>query len=203
MADEHPPMAAPRRPRNNGAVVAMCLTFVVGMAGMSYAAVPLYRMFCAATGYNGTTKRVEQVSDTILDRKVTVSFDANVAAGLPWAFTADQRDITMKIGETVEADFEIQNRSDKVSVGQARFNVSPMQAAAYFNKIQCFCFERTELKPGEERHIPVVFYIDPAIVQAAESSSVGTITLSYTFYPQDDAKPVAQNVVKAAGQKQL
>ena len=198
-----PVIPARSRPRNNGAVVGMCMAFVVGMAGMAYAAVPLYRMFCAATGYNGTTKRVEQVSDTILDRKITVSFDANVASGLPWKFISDQRDITMRIGETVQADFEIQNNSDKVSVGQARFNVTPMQAAAYFNKIQCFCFERTELKPGEKRQIPVVFYIDPAIVQAAESSSVGTITLSYTFYPQDDAKPVAQNAGGAAGQKQL
>ena len=186
----------PRRTRNNGAVVLTCLGVVAGMVGMAYAAVPLYRMFCAVTGYDGTTQRVEQASDVILDRNITVSFDANVASGLPWTFVSEQRDITMKIGETAQANCKIKNTSDKTTVGQARFNVTPFQSAAYFNKIQCFCFERTELKPGETREIPVVFYIDPEITKAVESESVGTITLSYTFYPQDDAKPVAANATK-------
>lgn len=200
MAEAH---QARQRPRNNGLVVLMCLAFVGGMGGMAYAAVPLYRMFCEFTGYNGTTQRVEQMSDVVLDRTMTVSFDQNVAPGLPWTFKADQRDITMKIGETVQVDFAVENVSDKPSVGQARFNVTPMQAAAYFNKVQCFCFERTELKPGEKREMPVVFYIDPEIAKAAETASIGTITLSYTFYPQDDTQPVAQNAVKPTGQKQL
>ncbi|MBB4064440.1 cytochrome c oxidase assembly protein [Gellertiella hungarica] len=201
MAEIPAPAQGPKG-RNNGMTVAVCLAFVAGMVGMSYAAVPLYRMFCEFTGYNGTTQRVEQVSDVVLDRDITVSFDPNVAAGLPWEFKAVQREVTMKIGETVQVDFTIHNDTDKPTVGQARFNVTPMQAAAYFNKVQCFCFERTELKPGESREMPVVFYIDPEIVKHVETDSIGTITLSYTFYPQDD-KPVAQNAVKAEGQKQL
>lgn len=192
MAD---PAGKAERPaaRNNGLVVGLCLAFVGGMVGMSFAAVPLYRMFCEFTGYNGTTQRVEQMSTEVLDRNVTVSFDPNVASGLPWAFKAVQREVTMKIGETVKVDFTVENTSDKPSVGQARFNVTPMQAAAYFNKVQCFCFERTELKPGEKRDMPVVFYIDPEIVKHVETNTVSAITLSYTFYPQDDEKPVAQN----------
>lgn len=189
--------------RNNAAVAVTCFGIVAGMVGMAYAAVPLYRMFCQFTGYDGTTQRVEQASDVILDRKVTVSFDTNVAPGLPWAFVSEEKDVTMRIGETVEAMFKIKNTSDKTTVGQARFNVTPFQSAAYFNKIQCFCFERTELKPGETREMPVVFYIDPEITKTVESESVGTITLSYTFYPQDDAKPVAQNAEKADDKKAL
>lgn len=192
-----------RPPRNNAAVVLTCLGIVGGMTGMAYAAVPLYRLFCQVTGYDGTTQRVEQASDVILDRKVTVSFDTNVSPGLPWAFVSEERDVTMRIGETVQANFKIKNTSDKTTVGQARFNVTPFQSAAYFNKIQCFCFERTELKPGETREMPVVFYIDPEITKAVESESVGTITLSYTFYPQDDAKPVARNAGKAEDSKEL
>ena len=189
--------------RNNAAVAVTCFGIVAGMVGMAYAAVPLYRMFCQFTGYDGTTQRVEQASDVILDRKVTVSFDTNVAPGLPWAFVSEENDFTMRIGETVEAMFKIKNTSDKTTVGQARFNVTPFQSAAYFNKIQCFCFERTELKPGETREMPVVFYIDPEITKTVESESVGTITLSYTFYPQDDEKPVARNSAASEDGKQL
>lgn len=203
MAEPVQPVAPRPRPRNNGLVVGLCLAFVGGMVGMSFAAVPLYRMFCEFTGYNGTTQRVEQVSDVVLDRDVTVSFDPNVAAGLPFEFKAVTREVTMKIGETVQVDFTIENKSDKPAVGQARFNVTPMQAAAYFNKVQCFCFERTELKPGEKRDMPVVFYIDPEIVKHVETNTVNAITLSYTFYPQDDVKPVAQNVDKVKAEDQL
>lgn len=202
MAESVQPNPSPA-PRRNGLVVGLCLAFVGGMVGMSFAAVPLYQMFCAVTGYNGTTQRVEQMSDVVLDKTVTVSFDPNVASGLPWEFKAVTREVTMKIGETVEVDFIIQNMSDKPTVGQARFNVTPMQSAVYFNKVQCFCFERTELKPGEKRDMPVVFYIDPEIVKHAETKTVNAITLSYTFYPQEDEKPVARNVEKVKTADQL
>ncbi|MDI7861427.1 cytochrome c oxidase assembly protein [Rhizobiaceae bacterium n13] len=178
-------------PRRNGAVVAMCLAFAGGMAGMSFAAVPLYNMFCRVTGYNGTTQRVEQVSDVVLDRRMTVTFDANVAAGLPWEFKPVQRDVKPRIGETVEVRFVAKNTSDKPTRGQAIFNVTPMEAGAYFNKVQCFCFTETELKPGETMEMPVVFYIDPDITKAVETKDIGTLTLSYTFYPHEGSKPVA------------
>ncbi|MGA1800920.1 cytochrome c oxidase assembly protein [Rhizobium sp. HT1-10] len=169
----------------------MCLSFVVGMGAMSYAAVPLYRMFCQVTGFNGTTQRVEQASTVILDRHVRVTFDANVASGVPWDFKAMQREVDPKIGETVMIKFVAENKSDQPTRAQAIFNVSPVEAGAYFNKVQCFCFNETDLAPGEKREMPVVFYIDPEITKAPETKDIGTMTLSYTFYPRDDAKPVA------------
>ena len=186
-----PAPAQPQKPRNNATVVAVCLFFVGGMVGMSYAAVPLYDMFCRVTGYNGTTQRVEQVSNVILDRDITVTFDANVAAGLPWEFKAVQREVKLKIGETVQVEFEARNVADVPTTGQAIFNVTPMAAGAYFNKVQCFCFTETELKPGETMKMPVVFYVDPEIVKTPETANIGTLTLSYTFYPREKSKPVA------------
>ena len=182
---------AETKPRNNGAVVAMCLAFVAGMTGMSYASVPLYRLFCQVTGYNGTVKKVEQVSSVILDKSMTVTFDANTASDLPWDFKPVQPAIDVKIGETVQVDFTATNTSKVPTKGQAVFNVTPMAAAAYFNKVQCFCFTETVLQPGETMTMPVVFYVDPDITKAAETKDIGTITLSYTFYPHGTEQPVA------------
>lgn len=190
--------------RNNGLIVLMCLSFVVGMGAMSYAAVPLYRMFCQVTGFNGTTQRVEQASTVILDQHIRVTFDANVASGVPWDFKPMQREVDPKIGETVMIKFVAENKSDQPTRAQAIFNVSPVEAGAYFNKVQCFCFNETDLAPGEKREMPVVFYIDPDITKAPETKDIGTMTLSYTFYPRDDAKPVASNEDPAkAGVKKL
>lgn len=186
--------SAPKKQgRNNGAVVLMCLSFVFGMGAMSWAAIPLYRVFCQVTGYNGTTQRVDQVSTTVLDRTMRVTFDANVAPGLQWDFKPVQREVNPKIGETIQVKFIAENHSDEVQRGQAIFNVTPGEAGVYFNKVQCFCFTETELKPGERLEMPVVFYIDPDITKAVESKDIHTITLSYTFYPKEGPKPVASN----------
>ncbi|OAV53861.1 cytochrome C oxidase assembly protein [Rhizobium sp. WYCCWR10014] len=179
--------------RNNGAVVMMCLSFVFGMGAMSYAAVPLYRIFCQVTGYNGTTQRVDQVSSVVLDRTMRVTFDANVAPGLQWDFKPVEREVNPKIGETIQVNFTAENRSNETQRGQAVFNVTPGEAGVYFNKVQCFCFTETDLKPGEKLDMPVVFYIDPEIVKAVESKNIHTVTLSYTFYPKEGPKPVASN----------
>ncbi len=178
--------------RSNRVVVGTCLAFVGGMVGMAYAAVPLYDMFCRVTGYNGTTQRVEQASDVILDEKVKVTFDANTSGGLPWEFKPVQRDIDIRIGETVQVMYKAKNLSSKPMTGQATFNVTPMQAGAYFNKVQCFCFTETTLQPGEEMEMPVVFFVDPDMVKAVETKDIKTLTLSYTFYPREPSKPVAQ-----------
>jgi cytochrome c oxidase assembly protein subunit 11 len=182
-----------RQGRNNGAVVMICLSFVFGMGAMSYAAVPLYRIFCQVTGYNGTTQRVDQVSSVVLDRTMRVTFDANVAPGLQWEFKPVEREVNPKIGETIQVNFTAENRSNETQRGQAVFNVTPGEAGVYFNKVQCFCFNETDLKPGEKLEMPVVFYIDPEITKAAESKSIRTVTLSYTFYPKEGPKPVASN----------
>ncbi|MBB4568465.1 cytochrome c oxidase assembly protein [Rhizobium leucaenae] len=184
---------ARRAGRNNGLVVAMCLSFVVGMGAMCAAAVPLYRIFCEVTGFNGTTQRVDQASSVILDKSIKVSFDANVAPGVPWDFKPMQKEVDPKIGETVEIKFLVENKSDQPTRGQAIFNVSPVEAGAYFNKVQCFCFNETDLAPGEKREMPVVFYVDPEITKAEETKTITALTLSYTFYPRDGAKPVASN----------
>ncbi|NVD38039.1 cytochrome c oxidase assembly protein [Ensifer sp. HO-A22] len=181
-----------QKQRSNGVIVGTCVAFVVGMTGMAYAAVPLYDMFCRVTGYNGTTQRVEQASDVILDEKVKVTFDANTSGGLPWEFKPVQRDIDVRIGETVQVMYRAKNLSSKPTTGQATFNVTPMQAGAYFNKVQCFCFTETTLQPGEEMEMPVVFFVDPDMVKAVETKDIKTLTLSYTFYPREPSKPVAQ-----------
>jgi cytochrome c oxidase assembly protein subunit 11 len=185
-----------KKDRANGVIVASCLAFAFGMVGMAYAAVPLYDMFCKVTGYNGTTKRVEQASDVILDRTIKVTFDANSAPGLPWDFKPVQREIELKIGETVQVKFEATNLSKKPTTGQAVFNVTPMAAGAYFNKVQCFCFTETTLQGGEKMEMPVVFFVDPEIVNTVETKGINTLTLSYTFYAREPSKPIAGLMVK-------
>jgi cytochrome c oxidase assembly protein subunit 11 len=182
--------------RNLGVLIA-CVVFVGAMIGMSYAAVPLYDLFCKVTGYNGTTKRVEQASSVILDEKIRVELDTNMASALGWDFKALDRSVTPRIGETVQVNFRISNDFNEAQTGRAVFNVTPMAAGAYFNKLECFCFTDLTLKPGESRDMPVVFFIDPEIVKYQETKDLKVITLSYTFYPSDKPKPVA--VLKADG----
>ena len=188
-----------RKERSNRVVAAVCLAFFGGMIGMAYAAVPLYAMFCQMTGYGGTTQRVEQYSDRVLDRKITVRFDANVSSGLPWDFKPVQRDMTMKIGETAEAHYTATNLFDTPTAGRATFNVTPEIAGSYFNKVECFCFTDTALKPGETLDMPVVFFVDPDIADVPELKDITTITLSYTFFPIEEEKPVAAAPQAEAG----
>ncbi|KQZ63276.1 cytochrome C oxidase assembly protein [Rhizobium sp. Root149] len=176
---------------NNSSILVGCVVFVAGMVGAAYASVPLYRLFCQVTGYNGTTQRVEQFSDTVLDQTVKVTFDANTSSGLNWEFKPVQNSVEPKIGETVQITYKATNKSPTPVTGTAVFNVTPMEAGAYFNKVQCFCFTETTLKPGETLEMPVVFFVDPEITKAEETKNIRTITLSYTFYPSQGAKPVA------------
>lgn len=177
--------------RSNRRIAVTCLAFVGGMVGMAYAAVPLYALFCQVTGYGGTTQRVEQYSDRVIDRKVTVRFDANVSGGLPWDFAPEQRSVTMKMGETVQVAYKARNIFDRPAQGRATFNVTPEMAGAYFNKVECFCFTDTTLNAGEELDMPVVFFVDPAIDDVPELKGMTTITLSYTFFPIEGEKPAA------------
>ncbi|MDH6230182.1 cytochrome c oxidase assembly protein subunit 11 [Mesorhizobium soli] len=184
-------MTSTKSQRTNKVIAGVCVAFVGGMVGMAYAAVPLYAMFCKVTGYGGTTQRVDQYSDRVLDQKVTIRFNANTSGGLPWDFKPVARDVTIKIGETTQAHYTATNHFDKPTYGRATFNVTPELAGAYFNKVECFCFTDTTLKPGETLDMPVVFYVDPDIVNVPELKDVKTITLSYTFFPIEGAKPVA------------
>lgn len=189
------------RDRLNRNVAVACVAVFVGMVGMSYAAVPLYRIFCQVTGYGGTTQRVDQYSDTILDQKITVRFDANTSAALPWDFKPKQRHVELRIGETTEIAYEATNLSSMPTTGTATFNVAPALAGAYFNKVQCFCFTEQELQPGQSYDMPVQFFIDPEIVNVPELKDLKTITLSYTFYPLHQESAEAPQPAAAKNQK--
>ncbi len=169
--------------RNNTTVAVMCLCVVAGMVALSFAAVPLYRVFCQLTGFAGTTQRADAPAARTLERMMTVQFDANVSAALPWKFTPAQRQITLQVGEQVLALYRAQNTSQLAITGTATFNVSPPSAGAYFNKVECFCFTEQSLKPGQAVDMPVTFFIDPDIEHDDDLRSLTTITLSYTFYP--------------------
>jgi cytochrome c oxidase assembly protein subunit 11 len=170
-------------------VAAACGLFAAGMVGMSFAAVPLYDWFCRTTGFGGTPMLATAAPDHALDRKVIVRFDANVAGGLPWRFTPERNSIEVRVGEVVTVNYTVRNESARETVGNATYNVSPPTVGAYFSKINCFCFTEQRLKPGEKREMPVVFFIDPKLVQDAEHDNLNTITLSYTMYRVRQSEP--------------
>ena len=175
--------------------VAMILTGVLaGMVGLTYAAVPLYRIFCEKTGFDGTPIRYEGGAAAIkpIDRTVTVTFNGDVNQGMPWAFYPKQNKIEARVGETYLAFFEAQNLSDKPITGRATFNVSPEPWGAYFVKIQCFCFNEQTLKPGEKVEMPVTFYLDPALAKDNLLNRMSDVTLSYTFFKATDQAPAAK-----------
>ena len=163
---------------------------VVGMIGLSFAAVPAYRAFCQITGWGGTTQRADDGADRILAREITVRFDATVSQGLAWRFKPEQLMQTLHIGETGLAFFEAENLSNKPVTGRASFNVSPAKAGKYFKKIECFCFTEQILQPGEKVSMPVTYFIDPALNDEKNLDDVQTITLAYTFFAWDDAPQV-------------
>ncbi len=159
----------------------MCAALAVMTTLTSYS-VTLYRLFCQATGANGTTQRVATSSTTHAAREVTVLFDTNVAPGLPWRFVPLQRSVKLHLGEESLAFFEAQNQSGRDMVGHAAFNVTPAKAGLYFKKIQCFCFSEERLGAGESAQMPVEFFVDPAIATDPGTADVDEITLSYTFF---------------------
>jgi cytochrome c oxidase assembly protein subunit 11 len=169
------------------ALTALALTgVIVGMVGLTAAAVPLYRLFCQVTGYGGTTQRADAPAGEALEQVITVRFNADVAQGLPWAFTPVERAIEVRIGEPRLAYYRARNDGDRPIVGSATFNVTPHKVGSYFSKIDCFCFEEQVLQAGETVDLPVSFYVDPAILEDPNTRDVDTITLSYTFFARED-----------------
>ncbi|HEY8268481.1 MAG TPA: cytochrome c oxidase assembly protein [Xanthobacteraceae bacterium] len=175
-----------------------CGAFVGVMLAVSFAAVPLYDWFCRTTGFDGTPLIARTAPKESIERKIIVRFDANVAPGLAWTFTPGQHEIEIKVGETLLVHYLAQNSAAQESIGTATYNVSPPVAAAYFNKLECFCFTEQRLKAGERIEMPVAFFLDPAIDKDRELDGIREITLSYTFFP---AKRRPEPVANIAGQQ--
>jgi cytochrome c oxidase assembly protein subunit 11 len=170
---------AEQKNKKTGRILALIGAFMLGLA---FAAVPLYRMFCEATGFNGTTQRADHAPGAVAGQ-VKVQFDANVHPGLPWRFEPEQTSVEVAPGAQTKIFYRAQNLSARAIVGQAVYNVSPDTVGKYFKKIQCFCFSEQTLQPGQKVDMPVVFFVDPKIKQDPDTKDVHEITLSYTFYP--------------------
>ena len=168
-------------------IALICGVGVMAMTGAAFAAVPLYRMFCQATGFDGTVMKADKAPDTILDRMVTIRFDTNVGEGLPMTFTAEQTTQRVRIGETGIAYFDVTNTSDKPIQARASYNVVPEYTGPYFQKLQCFCFDTQTIAAGQTRQFPIQYFVAPELATDREARGATEITLSYTFYPAKDA----------------
>jgi cytochrome c oxidase assembly protein subunit 11 len=170
----------------------IAVAVVAGMAGLAFAAAPLYDAFCRITGYGGTTREAASAPSRVLDRRIQVRFDANVAPGVPIEFAAKQTRESLRIGETGLAFYRIRNISDEAVTVRATYNVTPHLAGQYFAKLECFCFQDRVLAAGEEADLPVVFFVDPEIATDLDTREIGTITLSYTYF-RSTAAPQPEN----------
>jgi cytochrome c oxidase assembly protein subunit 11 len=165
-------------------VVTLSLGALLAMVGLVAASVPMYRLFCRVTGYDGATSVAVRAPGATA-RMVTVRFDASVAKGMPWRFQPDQREMRVHLGEQVLATYTATNTGPEPIVGTATFNVTPAKAGRYFDKIACFCFTEQRLEPGQSVEMPVTFFVDPALADDAFADEVQTITLSYTFFRKE------------------
>lgn len=171
--------------RKNRRAALVILAVVVGMAGLSFASVELYRLFCRVTGVGGQAFQEKPADGKILNREITVRFNTDVSPNLPWEFKADQAPVTLKIGQEAGISFTARNSSPKAIAGTALYNVTPAAAGKYFHKTQCFCFDYQLIAAGQSVHFPVVFYVDPAIADDRQLDDLKTITLSYSFFPAE------------------
>ncbi len=170
--------------KKNAKTLRIVLLAVFIMVGVSFAAVPLYNMFCRVTGWGGTTQVSESLPapEEVLDRVMTVRFDGNTARDLPWDFRPEEVSVDLKVGARGFTNFIAMNQSHQTTTGTALFNVTPLKAGKYFHKIQCFCFGEQSLGPDERVNMPVLFYVDPALKNDRNMDDVKTITLSYSFF---------------------
>jgi len=170
----------------NARTALMGVGVIAAMVGLTAASVPLYDWFCRVTGYGGTTQVADGAPVEVVDRTVTVRFNADVDPALGWRFEPVERSVEVQIGENRLAFYAAANPTDRPLVGTATFNVTPYDAGPYFSKIHCFCFEEQLLEPGERVEMPVSFYVDPAILDDPDTAELATITLSYTFFLSEE-----------------
>lgn len=171
-----------RGTRRNRRVAVVLASVVAGMVGLSFASVPLYRLFCQVTGYGGTTQVADAAPAAAAERMMEIRFNADTDPALPWRFQPAERAIEVRVGEEHLAFYEAENLSDRPITGTATFNVTPLKAGQYFSKIACFCFTEQRLEAGQRVDMPVSFFVDPAISEDPNLDDVRTITLSYTFF---------------------
>ncbi len=176
---------SPDKSSRNKRFLAGFLVLALSMVGAGYASVPLYNIFCQVTGYGGTTQTSTVSADEVLDRMVTVRFDASIARGLDWEFKPLQLEQTLRVGENGLARFRAVNHSDRPITGMATYNITPQKAGAYFVKLECFCFTEQTLQPGESIDMPVIYYVAPEIAKEKRLDDIKTITLSYTFFEKE------------------
>ena len=181
--------------KKNRRTMLMVSSIIFVMIALSFASVPFYRLFCQATGYGGTTKQVTKNISKVYDREITVRFNADVNPALPWNFKPEVKEIKVKVGADAIISFTAENKSKFPVVGTALYNVTPLKVGQYFDKTQCFCFDAQTLQPGQKAHLPVSFFIDPAIMADHEMDDIKTITLSYTFFKQ--SSPELEKAVKS------
>jgi len=175
--------------RKNKKILIGALGGVAFMIALTYASVPLYSMFCRVTGWGGTTQVIaENTSDKVYDRSITVRFNTDVARNMPWNFKPDLKSVRVNVGQDGLIAFTAHNWSKQPVTGTAIYNVTPLKAGKYFFKTQCFCFGEQTLTPGETQHMPVTFFVDPAILQDRDMDDVKTITLSYAFFRKDSTE---------------
>ena len=176
------------RTRRNTFLGAGLLAVILGMVGVSFAAVPLYRLFCQATGYAGTPETSGEAAPGAAAQRITVRFDANTNPGLPWRFYPDQASVTVPVGSEQIATYTARNEADRPVTGVATYNVTPEKVGRYFHKTACFCFNKQTLEAGQGMHFPLSFWVDPKIATDPDTRDVTAITLSYTFFHSlDDA----------------
>ncbi|MGH1398418.1 MAG: cytochrome c oxidase assembly protein [Alphaproteobacteria bacterium] len=168
--------------RKNARTGLTVLAVVIGMLTLAYASVPLYDLFCRVTGFGGTTQTAATLPNTVLDRTVTIKFNAQTNKNLPWNFKPQQREITVQLGQRGLTAYSATNMKSTPSTGTAIYNVTPLKAGKFFHKIQCFCFDEQTLGPKEQMDMPVLFFVDPAMDSDPNMDDVKTITLSYTFF---------------------
>ncbi len=197
-ADADNEQGAPRAPRHGLWAVGLA-GIAVAMVGASFAAVPLYRIFCQVTGYAGTIQRAGRPAGVVLGETMTVRFDSNVVPTLPWRFQPRQRSVTVKIGEPTLIYYRAENLSARDITGTATFNVTPAIVGSYFRKIECFCFTEQTLKAGEGRDMPVTFFIDPSIMDDSDAKAEHEVTLSYTFFPSGKPPGLAAKASEGKG----
>jgi len=193
-------MAESTMDKTHSRTAAWLIIVAFAMLGLGFASKPLYDTFCKVTGYGGTPQQAEENTSQILDRDIRVSFDSNVSNDLPWTFTPDVSHVDVKVGQSTLSYYKVTNNSKRPVTGIATFNVTPIKAAPYFTKTECFCFTEQTLQPGQSIDFPVIFFVDSLIAEDERADDVKTITLSYTFFESEKAK--AADLMSQSGELQ-